>query len=421
MEHQENINKKITHLEYSNDEKFTSDSGSTASSNYLIDSNVPGREVNSTSADSSPSTTPKRHFTPNIDENKKFSQETSNPISRPQSVIPMSSASSQRIDIEENLRPKTSLNNLRAQVPYDEIPIKSKYNSRETGINLNEFENNSKDDEFDEVDDVQEQRTVRPIIKMKSFRSKRPLKTSIPIKKSTIPAEKEKPEKPKDLLNNCLRQMDSSNWETTISGLKLFVRLIQKNPEIIESQLHTFSMVLGKHIRNLRSQVSRQACITSQEFFPMLKTSAKSELEADELALQLFYRTADTNKFLRGDANRALEVMCFNLSPTKVINILCMVGATHQNAIVKTVAARLLSIFVNRFSCDKIFSSSKENRDKIILTGANLLMEGSLETRNYAKEIFKELSLHPNYDKIILDVIPAKTYRNIEKTLKSLR
>lgn len=406
-------------MEYSNDEKLTSDSSSTASSNYLIDSNLP--EVNSTSADSSPSTTPKRIFTANIDENNKFSHETSNPISRPQSVIPMPSSCSQRIDIEENLRPKTSLNNLRAQIPYDEIPIKSKYNSRETGINLNDFENSPKDDEFDEVDDVQEQVTVRPIIKMRSFRAKRPLKTSIPVKKSIIPAEKEKPEKPKDLLNNCLRQMDSSNWETTIAGLKLFVRLIQKNPEIVESQLHTFAMVLGKHIRNLRSQVSRQACITSQEFFPMLKTSAKSELEADELALQLFYRTADTNKFLRGDANRALEVMCFNLSPTKVINILCGIGATHQNAIVKTVAARLLASFVNRFGCDKIFSSSKENRDKIILTGANLLMEGSLETRNYSKEIFKELSSHSNYDKIILDVIPTKTYRNIEKTLKSLR
>lgn len=415
MEHQENITKKNTHMNYSNDEKFTSDSGSTASSNDLIDSNHP--EVNSTSADSSPSTTPKRIFTAKVDE-----MNTSNPISRPQSVIPSSSCS-QRIDIEENLRPKTSLNNLRAaQIPYDEIPIKSKYNSHETGINLNEFEVNSKEDDFDEVDDVQQQqRTVRPIIKMKSFRSKKPLRTSIPIKKPTIPIEKEKPEKPKDLLNNCLRQMDSTNWETTISGLKLFVRLIQKNPEIVESQLHTFSMVLGKHIRNLRSQVSRQACISSQDFFPMLKTSAKSELEADELALQLFYRTADTNKFLRGDANRALEVMCFNLSPTKVISILCGIGATHQNAIVKTVAARLLSIFTNRFGCDKIFSSSKENRDKIILTGANLLMEGSLETRNYSKEIFKELSTHPNYDKVILDVIPAKTYRNIEKTLKSLR
>lgn len=226
-------------------------------------------------------------------------------------------------------------------------------------------------------------------------------------------------ERPKDAIHTCLAQLDSSSWEDVMEGLKTFVRLIRHHPEYVDAQIHLMTLALSKHVKNLRSQVSRAACSASSEFF---MTNAKAlDVDAEELAASLLNRTADTNKFLRGDALRALESMCDALHPSKVILILTFRGANHQNAAVRCTSAKLLNQLVFRIGCDKVFNLHKDIRDRLILTGANLLMEGSLETRNYTKELFKQLSIHSHYQKLLLDVIPANVYRNIEKALKSIQ
>lgn len=104
-----------------------------------------------------------------------------------------------------------------------------------------------------------------------------------------------------------------------------------------------------------------------------------------------------------------------------MIQIVTTKGATHQNAVVRTASANLCNQIIERCGVDKIFSMNRDLRDKLILTGANLLLEGSLDTRNYAKTFFKQLSYHPAYHKTIQDVIPPRTFRNIEKTLKNIK
>lgn len=226
-------------------------------------------------------------------------------------------------------------------------------------------------------------------------------------------------DKPRDASGNCLNQLENPNWEITMKGLQNFVRLIRHHPEVVESNIHAYCVTLSKHVKNLRSQVSRSACQASAEFF---QTHAKHlETECEDLATQLFNRTADTNRFLRADAYRALDSMCDNLPPQKVIQTILTRGAIHQNAIVRTVAANLCSRIVGRLGCDKIFSMNREHRDKLILAGANFLMEGSLDTRNNAKAFFKQMSVHPHYNRVLLDVIPSRIYRNIEKALKSIK
>lgn len=226
-------------------------------------------------------------------------------------------------------------------------------------------------------------------------------------------------EKAREASNTCLAQLDSPNWESVINGLQSFVRLIRHHPEIVEANIHAYCIALSKQVKNLRSQVSRSACQASAEFF---ESHAKHlEQESDDLATQLFNRTADTNKFLRADAINALNSMCDNLSVPKVIQTIILRGATHQNAIVRAAAAALCSRIVLRLGCDRVFAMNREYRDKLILAGANLLMEGSLETRNNAKTMFKQLSIHPSYNRVLLDVIPQRIYRNIEKSLKSIK
>lgn len=227
-------------------------------------------------------------------------------------------------------------------------------------------------------------------------------------------------DKPRESLQQCHQLLESTNWEETMTGLQSFVRFMRHHPDIIESQLHVFCMALSKHIKNLRSQVSRASCQAASELFE--RKAKLVETEAEDLTMSLLNRTADTNKFLRCDAMQALESMCDHLPPNKVFHVMVSRGATHQNAVVRSAAAKLCARTVERIGYERVYSGlSKDLRDRMFLMSANLLMEGSLETRNHAKAIFKMLSAHPTYNRTLLEVIPTKTFRNIEKTLKSIR
>lgn len=255
---------------------------------------------------------------------------------------------------------------------------------------------------------------------MKKHRRVSPVKQTINMGQPELyPQNMTRFDKPREALHKAFDQLDSSNWEINVMGLKSMVRLMRYHPDTLDNQMHMTCIQLTKSVRNLRSQVSRAACQASTELFTM--KCKYLEQECDDLVCALLHRTADTNRFIRADATRGLESMCDNLTPAKILNITCTKGATHQNALVRTTTAKLLNRLADRIGCDKIYAMGRENRDKFILTGANLLLEGSLETRSYAKSLFRLMSNHQNYSRLLLEVIPPRTYRNIEKTLKSIR
>nr|XP_036224399.1 uncharacterized protein LOC106623898 isoform X1 [Bactrocera oleae] len=254
---------------------------------------------------------------------------------------------------------------------------------------------------------------------LKNHRRVSPVKQAIKMPQAELyPPTLQRFDKPRDALLKTFDQLDSSNWEIIVLGLKSMVRLMRYHAEQLDNQMHMVCIQLTRSVRNLRSQVSRAACQATNELFTL--KSKCLEQECDDLVCALLHRTADTNRFLRADATRALESMCDNLTPPKILNILTTKGALHQNALVRTTAAKLLHRLVERLGSDKVYAMSRENRDKFFVTSANLLLEGSLETRSYAKSIFRLLSNHPNYNRLLIEVIPARTYRNVEKTLKSI-
>lgn len=381
-------------------------------------------------------------------------------------------------------RPKTSIS-LNASIPFDEIPIKTRYSSSLSLAPTNlESDHQLSHNDSDEVDDHQSSmeksvsafelqeglddsrfsQSVTPHInKVPRYRSEplRPLqrngtefvktspksflkrgnrkifpskvptlthkmasnhvspKKALPFKEYASGAALAHFERPKEAFATCMAQLEDSNWETVMIGLKNFNRLIRNHPEYIDPHIHVIAAILSKHVRNLRSQVSRAACQATNEFF--LTHHKQLETEADDLVTTLLSRTADTNKFLRKDATKALESMCDNLSNQKVIQLLSTRGVSHQNALVRTTTSYLLCRLVLNWGSDKVYAMSKDSRDRIFLTGAQLLSEGSLETRNYAKQVFRELSTNIKYQKALLEVIPHKLYRNIEKSLKKVQ
>lgn len=255
---------------------------------------------------------------------------------------------------------------------------------------------------------------------LKSHRRISPVKQSIKMVQAELyPPTLQRFEKPREAILKTFDQLDSGNWEIVMVGLKNMVRLMRYHPDNLDAQMHMVCIQLARTVRNLRSQVARAACQAATEIFTL--KSRYLEQECDDLVCALLHRTADTNRFIRADATRALEAMCDNLSPGKILNILTSKGAQHQNALVRTTTAKLLNRLIERLGCDKIYTMPREHRDKFFVTGANLLLEGSLETRSYAKTLFRKLSQHGSYQRMLLEIIPQRTYRNIEKTLKNLR
>ncbi|KAH8284491.1 hypothetical protein KR044_011058 [Drosophila immigrans] len=246
-----------------------------------------------------------------------------------------------------------------------------------------------------------------------------PVKQAIKMSQTELfPPNMTRFEKPREALLKTFDQLDSSNWEVNMTGLKSIVRLIRYHADFLDTHMHMTCIQLTRSVRNLRSQVARASCQAATELFTLKCKTL--ELECDDLVCALLHRTADTNRFLRADATRALESMVDHLQPAKVLNILTAKGAQHQNALVRTTTAKLLFRLVERLGSERIYTMSRESRDKFFMVGANLLQEGSLETRSYAKSLFRTLSDHASYQRIILEVIPPRTYRNVEKTLRSI-
>ncbi|XP_051165432.1 uncharacterized protein LOC127284162 isoform X2 [Leptopilina boulardi] len=226
-------------------------------------------------------------------------------------------------------------------------------------------------------------------------------------------------DKAKIHMQQCFSQLESKDWEITMKGLHTLSQIAKQTPEQLDS--YTPGMIvrlLGKHVRNLRSQVSRAACLAAGDIFSLHIRGIDQDL--DVLAGPLLNRTADTNKFLRADSNAALDRMVEHLPPNRTIGIIVNHGATHQNAIIRAATARLLCAIVDRIGPDYIMFLPRDVRDKLLSAGAKLLIDGNLNARNHAKEIFRRLIRCEGFKKALSEAVQESTLRHIEKTLRSL-
>ncbi|KAG8323385.1 hypothetical protein J6590_006396 [Homalodisca vitripennis] len=94
--------------------------------------------------------------------------------------------------------------------------------------------------------------------------------------------------------------------------------------------------------------------------------------------------------------------------------------ATHQNAIVRATACRLLLRLCGRLGPERVLSLPRETRDAILNTGARSLTEGSLDTRRFAKEMFVLLSQDQRLPSLLTEVVPTTVMRSISKVLARL-
>ncbi|XP_035717783.1 uncharacterized protein LOC118439769 isoform X1 [Vespa mandarinia] len=226
-------------------------------------------------------------------------------------------------------------------------------------------------------------------------------------------------DKQKPIVRQCFNQLENEDWEVTIKGLKSLSQLAKQHPEYLDLNIGgTIGRLLGRHIKNLRSQVARAACIAAGDIFSCQIRGIDQDI--DDIVGPLLHRTADTNRFLRADSNTALDRMVESLPPHKTIGIIVYRGVSHQNAIVRAATARLLLSIVDRIGAEHAMILPRDVRNKLLGSGAKLLMDGNLDARNNAKKIFRRLMNCEGFQKALTDAVPETTLRHIDKTLKSL-
>nr|XP_053628429.1 TOG array regulator of axonemal microtubules protein 2-like [Cherax quadricarinatus] len=199
----------------------------------------------------------------------------------------------------------------------------------------------------------------------------------------------------------------------------MMVRLTEHHPEVLHSDLHSVNLALLKQAKNLRSQVSRAAIQAFTRLFDTLKRNMESDSE--KIVAMLLHRTADTNKFLQLDSHHALDALVENISPTKSIPAIIQEGISHKNAVVRTTVARLLAYEVERLGPSRVLSGQKDITDRILPAAAKLAQDGSLETRQYIKQIFQQLIHQGQFETALKKYVTATEIKNIQKFLDNLK
>ncbi|XP_076303071.1 uncharacterized protein LOC143221512 isoform X2 [Lasioglossum baleicum] len=226
-------------------------------------------------------------------------------------------------------------------------------------------------------------------------------------------------EKLKPAVQICFANLESAEWEIVMKGLKTLSHLTKNQPEFLDvNATPTINRLLGQQIKSLRSQVARTACMAAGDIFSSRIRGIDQDFE--DIAAPLLHRTADTNRFLRADSNAALDRMIEHLPPHKTIGVIVQRGAGHQNAIVRAATARLLTSIVERIGPEHTMILPRDVRDKLLCSGAKLLLDGNLDARNHAKRMFKRLIRCEGFHKTLTEAVPDTTLRHIDKTLKTL-
>lgn len=226
------------------------------------------------------------------------------------------------------------------------------------------------------------------------------------------------PNGPAEGLVRAVTLLQSSVWEKEVEGLELLASLAQQSPEFTAGEVGKVDRLLLTQLKNLRSQVCRAACQCAGAVFLHLGRSVEPDLE--KLLKELLQKSADTNKFIRSDANLALDVMAENVSVCRAVTAVYLLGRDSKNAVIRTNIARIMDSVITRLGAERFMGSSDELQECVVRGGAKLLVDGSLDVRQHAKHMWSELNQHGNTGKLVERLLVNPELRDIQKILDNL-
>ena len=227
---------------------------------------------------------------------------------------------------------------------------------------------------------------------------------------------------PEKAFNMAKKDMNSKQWQTEVDGMEAIVRLIKYHAEFLTPHAEDLVVDLMHECRNLRSQVARAAIQTLTLMFVYLGRGM--EVKGIEHAIELLLtKSADTNRFIRSDANDALLAMAENISVFEAAKNLVKVGLEHKNTVARTATARTLSDIAEKLGGEKLMVEGEADvRAVFFKAGAKLIADGSMDTRTEIKRMFGLVISNDKFQEALEKAVTDKgDLSNAEKPLKLLK
>lgn len=179
-----------------------------------------------------------------------------------------------------------------------------------------------------------------------------------------------------------LNRVRSPEWNKSLRGLVEIVEMCKSaDLDLVFPHMTMVNHRLIELLKSPRSHVCRTACQAAGRLFEVVKDTRRPEF--DEIVDILLAKTADSNKFIREDANIALDAMVTHIPTSYAVRGLINKGPDHKNPLVRTATARLMVCCVVIAGTDNILygNTTELTRRRIVLSMVKFLNDKTLETR----------------------------------------
>ncbi len=131
-------------------------------------------------------------------------------------------------------------------------------------------------------------------------------------------------------------------------------------------------------------------------------------------------------RFIRFDANEALDAFAENVSLHKAILLLKRLGVGHKHVVARTTSGRLIAHITESIGTEAIYNGlnerdSREASEAIFRSAISLMSDGSLDVRQEAKRIFSILMQSDSFEKSLGNIVSGDDLTKIRKQLDSFK
>ncbi|XP_044262214.1 uncharacterized protein LOC123009763 isoform X1 [Tribolium madens] len=215
---------------------------------------------------------------------------------------------------------------------------------------------------------------------------------------------------------NKLREPD---WRLALRGLADIVEICRViDIDLIYDYMPSIHQRLIELLKSPRSHVCRTACQAAGHLFEYVKDTRRPEF--DDIVDILLHKTADSNRFIRHDANLALDCMVTHISTFNAVRALCQKGPFHKNPLVRCATVRLLVCAIVIAGPDFVLNpnNNEYTRKRVILNMARFLEDKNLDTRKLAERLYKVLSKDTRFEVYLKKYLEKEQITKIKKTLR---
>ncbi|XP_068172623.1 uncharacterized protein [Antennarius striatus] len=221
---------------------------------------------------------------------------------------------------------------------------------------------------------------------------------------------------PEKSLSLSFTQLSSDDWEKKVNGMNVIRALARHHSLVLKPKLKQVCQILSAEVKNLRSVVSCLATSTLRELYINLQTAMDVEAETTGRALLLKLGEQRLD-FEKQSVQTALDAMVENCSCKCAIKILLDTGLNHRSVPVRGTTAKLFHQVVEKMGVDKLMTASRHQAESLLLAISKLAVDPAQEVRHYGRAILQDMSLHEDFEKMWLTVVPDKDRHLLQNVL----